>query len=103
MKKLILLLIVISIATPSLARHTCKPYMKKYWRSAGGKNIVLVGWRCKGSGNGMSIRPGQICGITDNGTKTCADGYSNMSITGGATKHRFDRTEYPINRLFIDK
>jgi len=103
MKKLIIILIILAFATPALAKHKCTPYIKQYWRTALGGNTILVGWRCKGSGNGMSVRNGEICGITGNNTKTCADGYSNMSITGGSTKLTFDRTDYPIKRLFINK
>lgn len=103
MKKIFIILIILVLATPAFAKHKCTPYIKKYWRTALGRNTVLVGWNCKGSGNGMSVRNGEICGITDNGTKTCADGYSNMSIKGQSTKLTFDRTDYPIIRLFIDK
>ena len=101
MKKLIIILTILTLATPALARHKCTPYMKNYWRSNKGTNLVLVGWKCKGSGNGMSVRPGDICGKTQNGTTVCADGYKNMSITGQSTKLRFDASSYPIERLFI--
>lgn len=101
MKKLIIILTMITIATPALARHECKPHIKKYWRSAFGANIVLIGWRCKGSGNGMSVDQNNICGRTENGTVTCADGWSRLSLTGQDTKLRFDRTDYPIEHIFI--
>ena len=103
MKKLIIVLIIITIATPALARHECKPYIKKYWRSANGRNEVLIGWRCKGSGNGYSVRTNEICGVTDNGKTVCGEGYENLSITGGSTKLGFGSSEYPIKRLFIKK
>ena len=103
MKKVIIIAIILMIATPALARHTCKPYIKKYWRSSTGRNTVLVGWSCKGSGNGFSVRSNDICAITDNGTRTCADGYQNLVIKGGSTKLTFDRTEYPISKIYIKK
>jgi len=103
MKKLIIILAIITVATPALARHECTPYMKKYWRSASGRNVVQVGWRCKGSGNGYSVRTNDICARTENGTTVCADGYQNLSITGGSTKLEFDSSEYPIKRIFIKK
>jgi len=104
MKKLTFIILTsLIIATPALARHKCKPYIKNYWRSANGRNVVQIGWNCKGSGNGYSVRTNEICAVTENRTTVCADGYKNLSITGGSTKLEFDRSEYPIKRLFIKK
>lgn len=94
-------LALIVIATTATARYTCVPKIGKYWRSASGNNIVTIKWRCKGSGNGYSVRINEICAITDNNETECGRGYRSLSIKGGTTKIDFGRTKYPIKRIFI--
>ena len=101
MKQLIIILAIIAIATPALARKTCKPYIKEYWRSSNGAGTIKVGFKCSGKGGGHNFNVADVCGITSNGKRMCASGFKNITVEGGAMKLNFQPTEYPIERLYI--
>lgn len=101
MKQLIIILIIIALATPAAAASKCYPRLKKLYRSASGRNVAHVGWKCDGK-FGMDVRINEICGITDDGKIVCGLGYKRFTVTTGKTiKVEFQNTEYPIKKIVV--
>ena len=101
-KTLIITILAAVLATPGLARQKCRIKNYDLYRSASGRNSVMVTWSCTEQRGYESILSSQICGRTDNGKTVCGKGRQRIEARPGA-RHEIDlkSSEYPINRIWI--